>query len=65
MYGPTPDQPRTPTVAFQVRGHESTAGAIQRAEGAGLVLNGELYAATVIEKRGNGAEGIVCAACAA
>jgi cysteine desulfurase family protein (TIGR01976 family) len=64
MYGPTPDQPRTPTVAFTVRGHDSTAVATQLAERAVFVSNGDFYAATIIEQLGHGADGVVRAGCA-
>ena len=64
MYGPTPDQPRTPTVAFTVRGHDSTAVAMQLAERAVFVSNGDFYAATIIEQLGHGTDGVVRAGCA-
>jgi len=64
LYGPTPDVPRTPTVAFTIDGVPSTAVA-QRLASRGLFLShGDFYAATVVERLGLGAEGLVRAGCA-
>ncbi len=64
MYGPSPDLPRTATVAFTVAGVTSTDVARTLA-GRGLFLShGDFYAATVVERLGLGEEGLVRAGCA-
>ncbi|HET6671585.1 MAG TPA: cysteine desulfurase-like protein [Pyrinomonadaceae bacterium] len=64
LYGPTPDQARTPTVSFTVAGVASTEVA-RRLAGKGLFLShGDFYAATVVERLGLGEEGLVRAGCA-
>lgn len=64
LYGPRPGEPRTPTVAFTVRGVKSTHIA-RRAAARGLFLShGDFYAATVIERLELGEEGLVRAGCA-
>lgn len=64
LYGPTPEFPRTPTVAFTVRGMSSreVAGALSER---GLFLShGDFYATTVIERLGLRDSGLVRAGCA-
>jgi len=64
LYGPTPDLPRTPTVAFTLDGIASTEVS-RRLAARGLFLShGDFYAATVVERLGLGAEGLVRAGCA-
>jgi cysteine desulfurase family protein (TIGR01976 family) len=64
LYGPTPAEARTGTVAFTVENISSTDVARQLA-GKGLFLShGDFYAATVIERLGLGPEGLVRAGCA-
>jgi cysteine desulfurase family protein (TIGR01976 family) len=64
LYGPSPDSPRTPTVAFTIDGVTSTDVA-RRLAARGLFLShGDFYAATVVERLGLGAEGLVRAGCA-
>lgn len=64
LYGPKPNEPRTPTVAFTVAGVTSTAVA-QKLAARGLFLShGDFYAATVIERLELGDEGLVRAGCA-
>jgi selenocysteine lyase/cysteine desulfurase len=64
MYGPPPGTPRTPTVAFTVRGHttEDVARALV-ADGL-FVSNGHFYAQTVAERLGRGEDGFVRAGAA-
>jgi cysteine desulfurase family protein (TIGR01976 family) len=64
LYGPKPDSPRTPTVAFTVRGRRSddVARALGR-EGV-FVSNGDFYATTVVARLGLSAEGLLRAGCA-
>ncbi len=64
MYGPTPDQPRTPTVAFTVAGYDATAVARFLAERAVFVSHGDFYAATIVALLGHGTDGLVRAGCA-
>lgn len=64
LYGPTPDLPRTPTIAFTVAGVASTEVS-RRLAARGLFLShGDFYAATVVERLGLGPEGLVRAGCA-
>jgi cysteine desulfurase family protein (TIGR01976 family) len=63
LYGPRPGTPRTPTLAFTMRGRttDDIARALTRR---GLfVSNGDFYAATVIERLGQSAEGVVRIGC--
>ena len=64
LYGPTPEERRTPTVSFTVRRIASTEVA-RRLAAKGLFLShGDFYAATVVERLGLGEEGLVRAGCA-
>jgi cysteine desulfurase family protein (TIGR01976 family) len=64
LYGPKPGSPRTPTIAFTVRGSrsEDVARALGR-EGV-FVSNGDFYAATVVARLRLSAEGLLRAGCA-
>ncbi|HEY7683012.1 MAG TPA: cysteine desulfurase-like protein [Gemmatimonadales bacterium] len=64
LYGPPPERPRTPTVAFTVRGHRSEQVARRLGETGLFVSHGDFYAATVIERLGQAADGVVRAGCA-
>ena len=64
MYGPPPDAPRTPTVAFTVAGVSSTGVAQQLAQRGIFASNGDFYAATVVERLGQAHDGLVRAGCA-
>lgn len=63
-FGPPPDSARTPTVSFVVDsvGSEVVAGSL--ADRGVFVSHGDFYAATVIERLGYAAEGVVRAGCA-
>jgi cysteine desulfurase family protein (TIGR01976 family) len=64
LYGPPPGTPRTPTVAFTLRGH-STEDVARRLVTHGVYAsNGDFYAATVAERLGRGADGFVRAGAA-
>jgi cysteine desulfurase family protein (TIGR01976 family) len=64
LYGPPPGTPRTPTVAFTVRGH-STEDVARRLVTHGIYAsNGDFYAMTVAERLGRGADGFVRAGAA-
>ena len=62
-YGPGPESPRTPTVAFTVAGQPADQVARRLAEQAVFVSSGDFYASTVVQRLG-AAEGLVRAGCA-
>jgi len=64
MYGPTPDQPRTPTVSFTMRGHSSREIAEHLAKRAVFVSNGDFYAATIVDLLGHASDGLLRVGCA-
>lgn len=64
LYGPTPDQPRTPTIAFTVKGHDSETVAKHLAEHALFLSHGDFYAATIVSRLGLGEAGLVRAGAA-
>lgn len=64
LYGPSPDFPRTPTVAFTVDGVASTEVSRRLASRGLFLSHGDFYAATVVERLGLGDEGLVRAGCA-
>jgi len=64
LYGPRPGRPRTPTVAFAVRGRTSHEVAKALADQAVFVSSGDFYAATVLERLGYTRDGLVRAGCA-
>ncbi len=64
LYGPPADAPRTPTIAFTVRGLPSSEVACQLSGLGIFVSHGNFYAATVTERLGLGSEGLVRAGCA-
>ncbi|MEO8578372.1 MAG: cysteine desulfurase-like protein [Gemmatimonadales bacterium] len=63
VYGPSPDSPRTPTIAFTVKGTHSREVARRLAERAVFVSHGDFYATTVVERLGLAEEGLVRAGC--
>jgi len=64
VFGPGPAEPRTPTLAFTVQGVAAGKVAGRLAELGVFVSHGNFYAATVVERLGLGAEGLVRAGCA-
>lgn len=64
VYGSAPGSPRTPTIAFTVRGAGSRAVAEQLADRGVFVSHGDFYAMTVVERLGLAGEGLVRAGCA-
>ena len=64
LYGPPPDSPRTPTLAFTIEGCASTDAARQLAEKGLFLSHGDFYAATVIDRLGLAPEGLIRAGCA-
>ncbi len=64
LYGPRPERPRTPTVAFNVRGKSAEKVTHELAASGLFVSHGDFYAATVIEKLGVQPDGVVRAGAA-
>ena len=62
-FGPAPGAPRTPTISFVVDGVPSEAVAVALAARGIFVSHGDFYAATVIERLGYAADGVVRAGC--
>ena len=63
LYGPRPGTPRTPTLAFTMRGRTTDDIARALSKRGLFVSNGDFYAATVIERLGQAAEGVVRVGC--
>ncbi|HEY7234963.1 MAG TPA: cysteine desulfurase-like protein [Gemmatimonadaceae bacterium] len=63
LYGPPPGTPRTPTLAFTMRGRTTDDIARALARRGLFVSNGDFYAATVIERLGQSAQGVVRLGC--
>ena len=63
LYGPRPGLPRTPTLSFTLRGHKTDDIARALARQGLFVSNGDFYAATVIERLGQSADGVVRIGC--
>jgi cysteine desulfurase family protein (TIGR01976 family) len=63
-YGPPPGRPRTPTVAFTLKGRPSEEVARGLATRGVYVSHGDFYAATVIDRLGLAEDGVVRAGCA-
>lgn len=59
VYGPGPDRPRTSTIGFTVAGHSSEAVARRLVDRGLFLSHGDFYAATVLERLGLEAEGLV------
>ncbi|MEA2162718.1 MAG: hypothetical protein QOK37_845 [Thermoanaerobaculia bacterium] len=64
VYGPTPDRPRTPTIAFTIDGIHPDDIARHLASQAMFASNGDFYALTCIERLGC-PDGVVRIGCAA
>jgi cysteine desulfurase family protein (TIGR01976 family) len=63
LYGPRPGLARTPTLSFTLRGHKTDDIARALARQGLFVSNGDFYAATVIERLGQSADGVVRIGC--
>jgi cysteine desulfurase family protein (TIGR01976 family) len=59
LYGSPPGEPRTPTVAFTVKGRRSHDVARHLADRAVFVSSGDFYALTVVERLGCADDGLV------
>jgi cysteine desulfurase family protein (TIGR01976 family) len=64
LYGPLPEAPRTPTVAFTVKSVASSQVARQLSVRGLFLSHGDFYALTVIERLNLAPEGLVRAGCA-
>jgi Selenocysteine lyase len=64
LYGPRPEYPRTPTVAFTVNGKASRQVAAELADRGLFLSHGDFYASTVIARLGLTDAGLVRAGCA-
>jgi cysteine desulfurase family protein (TIGR01976 family) len=64
LYGPTPDLPRTSTIAFTVHGLQSRDVARRLSEHGLFCSHGDFYAMTVVQRLGLTNEGLVRAGCA-
>lgn len=58
-FGPPPDQPRTPTLGFTLKGTDSEAVARALAERGLFVSNGDFYASTIVGLLGLATDGLV------
>jgi cysteine desulfurase family protein (TIGR01976 family) len=64
LYGPEPSRPRTPTVAFTLRGMPSEELARQMAQRGLFLSHGDFYAKTAVERLGCAQDGLVRVGCA-
>jgi cysteine desulfurase family protein (TIGR01976 family) len=64
LYGPTPDEARTPTLAFTIEGLASTDAARRLADKGLFLSHGDFYAYTVVQRFGLEPEGLIRAGCA-
>lgn len=64
LFGPPPDKPRTPTIAFTVAGLSAEEVARKLAAKGVFVSHGDFYATTAIERLGQSKDGVVRAGCA-
>jgi selenocysteine lyase/cysteine desulfurase len=65
VYGPPPEAPRTPTVAFVLADRASQAVAAALAEQGLFLSHGDFYATSVAARLGHARDGLVRAGCAA
>jgi len=63
VYGPTPDQPRTPTVSFCLRDVPAVELAAFLATRGLFVSHGDFYAQTVVDRLGKGEQGLLRIGC--
>jgi cysteine desulfurase family protein (TIGR01976 family) len=64
LYGPSPESPRTPTLAFTINGLTSTDAARRLATKGLFLSHGDFYAATVVKRLDLEPEGLIRAGCA-
>ena len=63
-YGPGPDQPRTPTIAFTLEGHDAETVTRALVHRGVFMSHGDFYASTVVELLGRAEDGLVRAGAA-
>jgi cysteine desulfurase family protein (TIGR01976 family) len=63
-HGPRPDQPRTPTIAFTVKGHDAESVTRALVERSIFTSHGDFYAQTIVELLGLAKDGLVRAGAA-
>jgi cysteine desulfurase family protein (TIGR01976 family) len=63
LYGVAPGNPRTPTLSFRVRGHQSEAVSRKLVKRGVYASHGDFYATTIIQRLGVAEEGVVRAGC--
>ena len=63
-YGPGPDQPRTPTIAFTLKGHDAESVTRALVHRGVFTSHGDFYAATIVELLGKSQDGLVRAGAA-
>ena len=64
LYGPGPDQPRTPTLAFTVKGFDAETVTRRLVERGVFTSHGDFYAQTIVERLGLAQAGLVRAGAA-
>jgi cysteine desulfurase family protein (TIGR01976 family) len=64
VVGPTPSQPRTPTVSFAIDRIPAVEVAVRLAERGLFVSHGDFYATTAVDRLGYGRDGLVRVGCA-
>jgi len=64
LYGPSPDQPRTPTLSFTIDDIPSPEVSHHLADLGVFVSHGDFYASTVVERLGQSEHGLVRVGCA-
>jgi cysteine desulfurase family protein (TIGR01976 family) len=63
LYGPTPGNPRTPTLSFTLRGITTDDVAVALAKKGVFVSNGDFYASTIVDRLGLVPDGLVRVGC--
>ncbi|MDI1241156.1 MAG: aminotransferase class V-fold PLP-dependent enzyme, partial [bacterium] len=63
LYGPSPERPRTSLVSFTVGDVPSSEVSLRLADRGLFISHGNFYAATVVERLGVGAQGLVRVGC--
>jgi len=63
-YGPGPDHPRTPTIAFTLKGHDAESVTRALVHRGVFTSHGDFYAATIVELLGKSQDGLVRAGAA-
>ncbi|HEX5412748.1 MAG TPA: cysteine desulfurase-like protein [Terriglobia bacterium] len=64
LFGPTPEEPRTPTMSFIIPGIPAAEASAHLAKRGVFVSHGNFYAATAVERLGCAGQGVVRAGCA-